>query len=113
MDDDFNTAKALGQAFELARAVNRLSNHKKAKKRGGPIAKLALAAFDVLAEALGLLQMSSEAFIEEVKDKRLPPLGLTREAVEQKLADRVAARAAKSGTGPTRSAPSSKRQASG
>ncbi|MCB9597404.1 MAG: cysteine--tRNA ligase [Sandaracinaceae bacterium] len=95
MDDDLNTAKALGMAFELARAVNRLSNHKKAKKRGGPIAKLALDAFDVLAEALGLLQLSGEAFVEEVKDKRLPPLGLTREGVEEKLAARVAAREAK------------------
>ncbi|MBX3275443.1 MAG: cysteine--tRNA ligase [Sandaracinaceae bacterium] len=95
MDDDFNTAKALGFAFELARAVNRFSNHKKAKKRGGPVARLALDAFAVLAEALGLLGQSGDAFVEEVKDKRLPALGLTREGVEEKLAARVAARAAK------------------
>ncbi len=95
MDDDFNTGKALGLAFELARAVNRLSNHKKAKKRGGPIARLAIDAFGVLREALGLLELSGEAFAEEVKDKRLPSLGLTRDDVDAKLAARAAAREAK------------------
>jgi cysteinyl-tRNA synthetase len=95
MDDDFNTAKALGYAFELARAVNRFANHKKARKRGGPIAAKALAAFELVAEALGLLGMDPEAFVDEVKDKRLPALGLTREAVEQKLEARAEARAAK------------------
>jgi len=95
MDDDFNTAKALGMTFELARAVNRLSNHKKAKKRGGPIAKRALAAFDLVASALGILQMSGDEFIEEVKDKRLPSLGQTRESVEAKLTERSDARKAK------------------
>ena len=95
MDDDFNTAKALGYAFELARAVNRFANHKKAKKRGGPVAKKALAAFDLLAEGLGLLQMEPGAFIDEVKDKRLPTLGLTREDVQARLDARAAARKAK------------------
>lgn len=92
MDEDFNTGKALGLAFELARAVNRFNNHKKAKKRGGPIGKKALAAFEVIEGALGLLQMSGEAFTEEVKDKRLPAIGLTREAVDGKLAARSKAR---------------------
>lgn len=95
MDDDFNTAKALGYAFELARAVNRFANHKKAKKRGGPVAKKALAAFDALASGMGLLQMEPSAFIDEVKDKRLPALGLTREDVQARLDARAAARVAK------------------
>ena len=95
MDDDFNTAKALGYAFELARAVNRFANHKKAKKRGGPVAKKALAAFDALANGMGLLQMEPSAFIDEVKDKRLPALGLTREDVQSRLDARAAARVAK------------------
>jgi cysteinyl-tRNA synthetase len=95
MDDDFNTAKALGNAFELARAVNRFGNHKKAKKRGGPIAKKALAAFDVIADGLGLLAMTPGEFVDEVKAKRLPALGLTREEVDAKLEERLQARAAK------------------
>jgi len=95
MDDDFNTAKAIGYAFELARAVNRMANHKKAKKRGGPIAQLALEAFDLLSDSLGLLRLDGDAFIEEVKDKRLPSLGLTRDDVEAKLQARSDARANK------------------
>ncbi len=95
MDDDFNTAKALGYALELARAVNRFGNHKKAKKRGGPVAKKALEAFDVMRDGLGLLAMTPGEFIDEVKAKRLPTLGLTREEVDAKLEARLAARASK------------------
>jgi cysteinyl-tRNA synthetase len=39
LDEDFNTARALGLAFELARAINRFASHKKARKRGGPVVK--------------------------------------------------------------------------
>ncbi len=95
MDDDFNTAKGLGYAFELARAVNRFANHKKAKQRGRPVAQKALAAFDVLAQSLGLLSMDPGAFVDEVKDKRLPALELTRDAVESALSERMRARADK------------------
>ena len=93
--DDFNSAAALGLAFELARAINRMSNHKKAKKRGGPIAREALAALGVVTHSLGLLEASTDAFQDEVKAKRLPALGLTPEAVTQLLADRAQARADK------------------
>ncbi len=95
MDDDFNTAQALGFAFELARAVNRLSNHKKAKKRGGPVAKLALDALAILPEALGLLQLTSAEFDAEVRAKRLPTLGITAEEVDAQLEARKQARADK------------------
>jgi cysteinyl-tRNA synthetase len=95
MDDDFNTAKALGFAYELARAANRFGNHKKAKTKGGPIAKRVLAAFDVLKQSLGVLQMEPSAFFDEVKDKRLPAMGLTRADVDAKLEERMRARAAK------------------
>jgi len=95
MDDDFNTAKALGYAFELARAVNRLAGHKKARKRGGPVARKALAAFALLRASLGLLSQSSEAFEEEVKDKRLPTLGIDRDGVQKLLDGRDEARQAR------------------
>jgi len=92
MDEDFNTAQALGHLFELARAVNRFGNHKKAKKRGGPIARLALEAFALLASTTGLMEQPTREFLGEVKDKRLKALGLERAEVEQKLADRDALR---------------------
>ncbi|HAN31365.1 MAG TPA: cysteine--tRNA ligase [Myxococcales bacterium] len=95
LDTDFNTAKVLGHLFELARAVNRFANHKKAKKRGGPVVAPALEAFTEVTKALGLMAMSSQEFMEEVKDKRLGAFGVSREQVEGLLAERVAARTAK------------------
>ena len=77
---------------ELARAVNRFGNHKKAKKRGGPVVAGALAAFDVARQALSLLAMTGEDFQEEVKTKRLGAMGLSREDVHGKLDERAKAR---------------------
>jgi len=93
MDDDFNTAQALGYAFELARAINRFSNHKKARRRGGPVVAPALSALGLLSEVFGLLTLDPAAFQEEVKDKRLAAMELSRESVEQLIADRATARA--------------------
>ncbi len=95
LDHDFNTAAALSHAFELARAINRLSNHKKARRRAGPVVAPALEGFRAFHEALGLLGADAASFQEEVKSKRLPALGLTRDEVEGLLAERAAARAAK------------------
>ena len=95
LSDDFNTAGALGLAFELCRAVNRMSNHKKARKRGGPIAALALAALDRVTEHLGLLQLSTPDFHAEVAAKRLPAMGLTVEQVDGMLQRRTEAREAR------------------
>jgi len=95
LDDDFNTAAALGHAFELARAVNRFGNHKKAKRRGGPIVAPALGAFELLAEAIGLMQLSTAEFHAQIRAKRLPQLGLTEADVEAKLQARTEARMAK------------------
>ena len=95
LDEDFNTAGALAATFELARAVNRFAEHKKARKRGAPVVAPALAAFALLGEGLGLLAGDVAAFHEEVKVKRLKVLGLDEAAVEGKLAERAEARANK------------------
>ena len=88
LDEDFNTAMALGHAFELARAINRFANHKKAKARGGPVVASALVGLKRFAAALGVLTGTPEAFQDEVKAKRLPAMGLTRAEVEGLIADR-------------------------
>ncbi len=92
MDADFNTAKALGQLFELARAVNRFGNHKKAKKRGGPVVAPALEAFGLVGDAINLMTMSSDDFQSEVKAKRLQHLGITADEVDAELDARSRAR---------------------
>lgn len=88
MDEDFNTAQALGHLFELARAVNRFANHKKAKTRGKSVVGPALAAFKLFADATGLLAQPTAAFLEEVKEKRLSAMGLVRDDIIARLAER-------------------------
>ncbi|MFT7579283.1 MAG: cysteinyl-tRNA synthetase [Myxococcota bacterium] len=95
MDEDFNTAKALGDLFEMSRAINRFANHKKAKKRGGPLVAHAIKAFEQVADATGLLSQPTADFLEEVKDKRLNAMGVTREEVEGLLEKRLQFRAEK------------------
>ncbi len=94
MNEDFNTSEALGYAFELARAINRFSNHKKAKSRGGPIVAPALESLKLL-QSIGLLALSGADFHEEVKAKRLSAMGLDRAQVTALIDARSAARAAK------------------
>lgn len=93
--EDFNTSQTLGHLFTLARAVNRMAGHKKAKKRGGPVVAPALAAFQSVAENIGLMAMETQAFIEEVKDKRLGARGLDRAQIDAEVANREALREAK------------------
>ena len=95
LDEDFNTSLALSHAFELARAINRFSAHKKAKKRGGPLVAAALAGFALMGEAIGLLGDDPVAFQIEVKQKRLEAMGLTKEEIEATLEARKQARADK------------------
>jgi len=95
LDNDFNTSQALGHALELVRALNRLSNHKKAQRRAGPVVAPALAALERVGDAIGILTQSTEAFQAEIKAKRLPVLGITAERVEELLRERTEARADK------------------
>ncbi|HZO11803.1 MAG TPA: cysteine--tRNA ligase [Polyangiaceae bacterium] len=92
LDQDFNSAQALGHAFELARALNRFAAHKKAKKRGKPVVAPALAAFHSMADALAILAMPSAEFHREVKQKRLSALGLDEAEIERLIGERSEAR---------------------
>ncbi len=92
---DFNTAQPIGHLFELARAINRFSNHKKAKKRGGPVVQPAIQGFKKVADALGLFQQEPAQFFVQVREKCIRKLGITATDVENLLDERKAARAAK------------------
>ena len=54
----------------------------KARKRGGPIVAKALAGFEVLADAIGLLGSEPASFQAEVKLKRLAAMGLKENDIE-------------------------------
>ncbi|MCB9735689.1 MAG: cysteine--tRNA ligase [Deltaproteobacteria bacterium] len=92
MDDDFNTARALGYLFDAARAINRFANHKKAKKRGAPVVAPALEGFRLVAEATGLLAQPTAEFLAEAKEKRCRALGIDAAAIDAALAKRHALR---------------------
>jgi len=95
LDEDFNTAQALGVVFELTRAVNRFANQKNARRRGAPVVAGALRALRSLASTLGLLTMSVEEFQEEVRAKRLAAMGLSRIEIEERIAERIQARSSR------------------
>lgn len=95
LNDDFNTSKAIGHLFSLARAVNRFSAHKKARRRGGPVVAPALEAFALAGRAIGLMTMDTIGFLEEVKTKRLASMGVSRDDVERLVSEREDQRNAK------------------
>ena len=92
MDEDFNTAQAIGHLFELARALNRLGNNRKARKRARPVVQPALDAFALVASATGLMAQPTAAFLDEVRNKRLAAMGLAKADIERLIAERDAAR---------------------
>ena len=81
--------------FELARAINRFAGHKKSRRRGGPVVKAALEAFELVSSSIGLLSMDPHTFHAEVKQKRSKAMGLDITEIEETLAKRELARKAK------------------
>jgi len=79
MDDDFNTPEAIAVLFELANEANRTGSAGAAGMLRG------------LGGVLGLLGRDAEAFLRGV-----PPEGWTLEGIEQMIAARAAAKAARS-----------------
>jgi cysteinyl-tRNA synthetase len=100
MDNDFNTAAALGHLFDLSRALNRFQD---SLTRSPSLAEQHLLVQGVrrLRECggvLGLLQQSPEEFSREHKQRSLAALGITEEEVKELIAERGQARKAKNWT---------------
>ncbi len=95
MDNDFNTAEAMGHVFDLVRAVNRLGNDRGARSKAGAILAPARAAFALIADVLGIGTMSPQGFFDEVKTKRLLAQGRSVGEIDAKIEARGAARSAK------------------
>ncbi len=74
MDDDFNTAAALGHLFDAVRALNRLAPSDPAadrEKSGSFLGGYAL--LDPLFEVLGLLRLTAERYFKEDIRKQVEP----------------------------------------
>jgi cysteinyl-tRNA synthetase len=98
MDNDFNTALAIGHCFDLQRNVMRFMEKFGKKKLKGPAAALATRAVAVLREhgaVLGLLQRDPAEFELEQRLIKLQHTGLTAAEVEDAVGRRLEARKTK------------------
>jgi cysteinyl-tRNA synthetase len=94
MDDDFNTAAALGHLFELSRALNRFQDGLSGKPEPAEQDLLAQGVHRLreCAAVLGLLQQSPKDFFREHNRLFLAAMDLKEEEVEKLVAERTQAR---------------------
>ncbi len=102
LDNDMNTSVALSAIADLAHAGNdavlQVTRAKKDPKAAGAarsLAAAALEALDACCRPMGLLQTPPEEFHARTQARRVKVRGLDPAAIEAKVEERVAARAAK------------------
>ena len=96
MDDDFNTAQAIGIVFDLIRGVNRVL----AEDGGESVAVRRLCAgiresIGKVGGVLGVFTSEPTAYLERIKGRKVAELELPAAEIEQLIAERAAARTAK------------------
>ncbi|HLO24878.1 MAG TPA: cysteine--tRNA ligase [Geobacteraceae bacterium] len=92
MDDDFNTAQALGNVFDLIRSINRVL------AEGGRNPDLLTAAKGYvtgLGEVLGVFTSQPAAYLERMKGRKMATLAISAEEIEKLVGERSAARKAR------------------
>ncbi len=96
MDNDFNSAQAIGTLFDAVKQLNQLMERLPEQPAAGDLALLRAAAADlrILGAVLGLLQMP--VWQKEGRESgRLERLGITEEEIAELIQRRAQARAAK------------------
>ena len=94
MDDDFNTAQAIGHLFEGVRTINRLVAEKKFRKKADKVASVR-ALRDKIAElgdVLGLFVSDPAGWLKQQNLKGLQALGLTETDLDAAIQERLEAR---------------------
>ncbi|HPL63992.1 MAG: cysteine--tRNA ligase [Syntrophales bacterium] len=97
MDDDFNTARAIGFIFDAVRTVNGYLNEK-GGRIDAPASVVLAAARDRILETgkvLGLFQEDPEVYFRKDRDREISKLKLDVREVERLIEERRSARAAK------------------
>lgn len=97
MEDDLNTAGALGHVFGAVRLANRLLENKSWKQSaaGRDLGARILADLGRWGQAMGLFQDDAQGWLDQLKDMRVRRKGLDVSRVEELLAERQEARGAK------------------
>jgi cysteinyl-tRNA synthetase len=94
MDDDFNTARAIGHLFDAIRLVNALLAEKKPVVSRGAYVQ-AEKTLREIGSVLGLFRQESDAFLRQDREREAVKRGLAAEEIERLIAERRDARAAK------------------
>ncbi len=95
MDDDFNTAAAIGILYTLTKTLNRLVDRKKKNLLFNFSRDLALQAQNVFREAgnvLGLFQEAPSEYFEKQKKNSIASSGINEKEIEKLIAERIKAR---------------------
>lgn len=97
MDDDFNSALAIGHLFDAVRTVNRLIATKKFRKKPELVATVAdlLQRIRTFGEVLGILQSDPSAWLIQQRIAGLADLGVAEAEIEAAIEARLQARQAK------------------
>jgi len=90
MDDDFNTALALGHVFDLVRAINRALPH-----APSDLLRKVQAEVGVIAQVLGVANSEPTAFLERLKARKTQEMEIPVEEIERLIIERAEARKAK------------------
>jgi cysteinyl-tRNA synthetase len=90
MDDDFNTALAIGHIFELVREVNKFLDSKPSGEAAKALIKRAKDIFETIGDVLNLFNRTPDEWnIDLLKSKKIP---LTESEIESKIEERRIAR---------------------
>lgn len=97
MDNDFNTAQALGIIFESVKIINRIRQKLPNKPSSADIKLIKDASLTIrcLANILGLLRQEPQDFIKSVQMNHLESINLTKEDLDQLIEKRLTARSAR------------------
>jgi cysteinyl-tRNA synthetase len=97
MDDDFNTALAIGHVFQTVRAINKYLNEPTviASSQRGALVFYAKAVLSHLGAVLGIFCLAPAGYVQEAKNRRLSALDITVEEIERLVRERNEARISK------------------
>jgi len=97
MDNDFNSAQALGHIFEVVKVLNTIRQSLPATPAESDLALLHASAKSIreLAGIMGLMQQDPIAYIKDKQEKTMSRLDIDQAAIESLISDRKIARGQK------------------
>jgi len=95
MEDDFNTARAIGHLFETSRYLNGRFAGKAASGATAPLMAEVRAVFEKIGAVLGLLREEPDAYFLQDRERKTAQLGLDAGEIDRLVEERTKARAGK------------------